>query len=404
MGPRRSKALERHALRTRRAGEEGGSPCIGTARRAAAPYHMSPSEDSPVPVTPAATTGQPASLCTTWSTHWYHEGVPGHHLRASRSRRARRRNLSRRPGHRRRRQCDLRGLGVTRSVDGRAGPSHGRGAAPRLPRRRDDAAAWVVVDIGRTWNWRIPAGLPVRPGRALHTGTGAGVFGADSSRPADFVESELTRYLTIPGEADRPQAGRAGPGRWVGKRPASRRRRLRRVGLAHGRAVAGALGLDDLVDELSECEVARREQLGDGARGLRGSGCAPRAPAPALASAGQSVSRRSCTRPIHVPAPAPRKLPAPRTAPVPARPAGGRSGTVPRRPGGVEAATSPGVSHAQPVPDSATGALPGTQASSCPRSRWRTTLRRCRCPVGRRSRRVRRRGRERWCRRRARSR
>ncbi len=70
-------------------------------------------------------------------------------------------------------------------------------------------AARVIVDIGMHLELEIPADSPFHPGERWTPELAQEFFGAHSGRPADFVESELTRYLTHAGPGHRLQARRA---------------------------------------------------------------------------------------------------------------------------------------------------------------------------------------------------
>ena len=83
-------------------------------------------------------------------------------------------------------------------------------------------AARVIVDIGMHLELEIPADSPFHPGERWTPELAQEFFGAHSSRPADFVESELTRYLSMPGPGHRLQAGRAGLAAGPGERPRAR--------------------------------------------------------------------------------------------------------------------------------------------------------------------------------------
>ena len=116
------------------------------------------------------------------------------------------------------------------------------GAAARLPGRADDAGVRVIVDIGMHLELEIPADSPFHPGERWTPELAQEFFGAHSGRPADFVDSELARYLAIPGRRSATSSA-SGPGCWAARqRPAGARRRLRPQGLAHGGAVAGLAG------------------------------------------------------------------------------------------------------------------------------------------------------------------
>ncbi len=112
-------------------------------------------------------------------------------------------------------------------------------------------ACRVIVDIGMHLELKIPADSPFHPGERWTPALAQEFFGNHSGRPADFVESELTRYLSMPGQAIGYKLGERA---WLLGRENAR--------AAHGDAFdlkswhmaalsQGSLGLDDLVDELS---------------------------------------------------------------------------------------------------------------------------------------------------------
>jgi uncharacterized protein (DUF885 family) len=113
-------------------------------------------------------------------------------------------------------------------------------------------AARVIVDIGMHLELEIPADSPFHPSERWTPELAQEFFGSHSSRPADYVESELTRYLSIPGQAIGYKLGERA---WLLGRENAKKR--------HGDAFdakawhmaalsQGSLGLDDLVDELSQ--------------------------------------------------------------------------------------------------------------------------------------------------------
>lgn len=113
-------------------------------------------------------------------------------------------------------------------------------------------ACRVIVDIGMHLELEIPAESPFHPGERWTPELAQEFFGNHSGRPADFVESELTRYLSMPGQAIGYKLGERA---WLLGRENAKKR--------HGDAFdakawhmaalsQGSLGLDDLVDELSK--------------------------------------------------------------------------------------------------------------------------------------------------------
>ncbi|MEV5171021.1 DUF885 domain-containing protein [Streptomyces flaveolus] len=226
--------------------------CIAPPGGAAAPYYTAPSEDFSRP----GRTWLPTMGLTRFPVYdlvstWYHEGVPGHHLQLAQWAHVAE-NLSR---------YQATVGGVSANVEGWAlyaerlmdelgyltGPEERLGYLDAQMMR----AARVIVDIGMHLELRIPADSPFHPGERWTPELAEEFFGAHSSRPADFVESELTRYLTIPGQAIGYKLGERA---WLLGREKARERHGDAFDLKawHMAALSqGSLGLDDLVDELS---------------------------------------------------------------------------------------------------------------------------------------------------------
>ncbi|MGW1795291.1 DUF885 domain-containing protein [Streptomyces sp. NPDC001984] len=219
---------------------------------AAAPYYTAPSEDFSRPGrTWLPTMGQTRFPVYDLVSTWYHEGVPGHHLQLAQWAHVAE-NLSRY-------QATIGG--VSANAEGWAlyaerlmdelgyltDPEHRLGYLDAQMMR----AARVIVDIGMHLELEIPADSPFHPGERWTPDLAQEFFAAHSSRPADFVESELTRYLTIPGQAIGYKLGERA---WLMGRANARERHGDAFDLKawHMAALSqGSLGLDDLVDELS---------------------------------------------------------------------------------------------------------------------------------------------------------
>ncbi|MFJ8931234.1 DUF885 domain-containing protein [Streptomyces sp. NPDC102364] len=227
--------------------------CIAPAGSAAAPYYTPPSEDFSRP----GRTWLPTMGLTRFPVYdlvstWYHEGVPGHHLQLA--------QWAHVAGDLSRYQATL-GI-VSANAEGWA--LYAERLMDELGFLTDaetrigylDAqmmrACRVIVDIGMHLELEIPADSPFHPGERWTPELAQEFFGAHSSRPADFVESELTRYLSIPGQA-------------IGYKLGERAWLLGRAGAQAAQGDAfdakawhmaalsqGSLGLDDLVDELSK--------------------------------------------------------------------------------------------------------------------------------------------------------
>jgi uncharacterized protein (DUF885 family) len=219
---------------------------------AAAPYYTAPSEDFSRPgqtwlPTMGATRFPVYDLVSTW----YHEGVPGHHLQLAQWAHVADR-LSRYQSSVGQVSANAEGwalyaerlmdeLGFLKDAERRLGYLDAQ-----MMR-----ACRVIVDIGMHLELEIPADSPFHPGERWTPELAQEFFGMHSGRPADFVESELTRYLSMPAQAIGYKLGERA---WLLGRENARR--------AHGEAFdakawhmaalsQGSLGLDDLVEELS---------------------------------------------------------------------------------------------------------------------------------------------------------
>ncbi|MGW2900542.1 DUF885 domain-containing protein [Streptomyces sp. NPDC001212] len=227
--------------------------CIAPPGGAAAPYYTAPSADFSRPGrTWLPTMGQTRFPVYDLVSTWYHEGVPGHHLQLAQWVHVAE-NLSR---------YQATVGGVSANAEGWA--LYAERLMDELgfltdPERRLgylDAqmmrAVRVIIDIGMHLELEIPADSPFHPGERWTPELGREFFGAHSSRPRDFVASELIRYLSMPGQAIGYKLGERA---WLLGREKARQR--------HGAAFdakawhmaalsQGSLGLDDLVDELSQ--------------------------------------------------------------------------------------------------------------------------------------------------------
>lgn len=219
---------------------------------AAAPYYTAPSEDFSRPGrTWLPTMGKTRFPIYDLVSTWYHEGVPGHHLQLAQWAHVAD-TLSRYQA--------TAGL-VSANAEGWA--LYAERLMDELgfltdPERRLgylDAqmmrANRVIVDIGMHLELEIPADSPFHPGERWTPQLAREFFGMHSGRPADFVDSELIRYLGMPGQAIGYKLGERA---WLTGRAAAR--------AAHGDAFdlkawhmaalsQGSLGLDDLVAEIS---------------------------------------------------------------------------------------------------------------------------------------------------------
>jgi uncharacterized protein (DUF885 family) len=218
---------------------------------AAAMYYTGPSEDFTRP----GRTWYP-TLGRTRFPLWgevsiaYHEGVPGHHLQVA----------------------QVRYLGERLSAYQRATfvSGHGEGWALYAERLMDELgyldnpdyrlgmlraqamrAVRVVVDIGMHLSLTIPTGEAFHPGERWTPELGSDFVSQRSHFPADFMASEIIRYLGVPGQAISYKVGERV---WLEARDQQQRRLGDDFDLKafHAHALdLGPLGLDQLRAELA---------------------------------------------------------------------------------------------------------------------------------------------------------
>lgn len=219
---------------------------------AAAPYYTEPSLDFSRPGrTWLPTMGQTRFTAYDLVSTWYHEGVPGHHLQLAQWTHVAE-NLSR---------YQVTVGGVSANCEGwalyaeRLMDELGFLTSPELRLGYLDAqmmrAIRVIIDIGLHLESEIPADSPFHPGERWTPALAQEFLDAHCSRPADFVESELVRYLGMPGQAIGYKLGERV---WLLGREAARERHGTGFDAKKWHMAAlsqGSLGLDDLLSEIS---------------------------------------------------------------------------------------------------------------------------------------------------------
>lgn len=219
---------------------------------AAAPYYTGPSEDFSRPGrTWLPTMGETRFPVYDLVSTWYHEGVPGHHLQIAQWAHVAE-NLSRYQATVGMVSANVEGwaLYAERLMDELGYLTDAEERLGYLDAQMMRAVR-VIIDIGMHLGLEIPADSPFHPGERWTPELAEEFFRAHSSRPADFVVSELTRYLTMPGQAIGYKLGERA---WLTGRERARERHGDAFDLKawHMAALSqGSLGLDDLVDELS---------------------------------------------------------------------------------------------------------------------------------------------------------
>ncbi|MFH9429710.1 DUF885 domain-containing protein [Streptomyces sp. NPDC017615] len=219
---------------------------------AAAPYYTGPSEDFSRPGrTWLPTMGETRFPVYDLVSTWYHEGVPGHHLQIAQWAHVAE-DLSRYQATVGMVSANAEGwaLYAERLMDELGYLTDAEERLGYLDAQMMRAVR-VIIDIGMHLGLEIPADSPFHPSERWTPELAEEFFRAHSSRPADFVVSELTRYLTMPGQAIGYKLGERA---WLTGRERARERHGDAFDLKawHMAALSqGSLGLDDLVDELS---------------------------------------------------------------------------------------------------------------------------------------------------------
>jgi uncharacterized protein (DUF885 family) len=226
---------------------------------AAAPYYTRPSLDFSRPGrTWLPTMGRTRFPRWDLVSTWYHEGVPGHHLQLA--------QWIHRASELTRFQTAVGG--VSANLEGwalyaerlmdelgfLADPGERLGYLDAQQMR----AVRVIIDIGMHCELEIPRdqGVPeaFAPGQRWTPALAREFFGRNSGRPAEFIDSELVRYLGGPGQAIGYKLGERA---WLAGREAARSARAARGEAFDAKAwhmaalSQGSLGLDDLVAELA---------------------------------------------------------------------------------------------------------------------------------------------------------
>jgi len=219
---------------------------------AAAPYYTPPSQDFFRPGrTWLPTLGRTRFPLWNLVSTWYHEGVPGHHLQL-----AQWMYLSE--------QLSLYQTsvgGVSACTEGwalyaeRLMDELGYLSAPGARLGYLDAqmirAIRVVIDIGMHLELAVPGDSPLGAGETWTPDLARAFFAAHSGRDGAFIDSEIVRYLSAPGQAISYKLGERA---WLRGRAAARAARGASFDLKSWHMAAlslGSLGLDDLTDELA---------------------------------------------------------------------------------------------------------------------------------------------------------
>ncbi|KGH45824.1 hypothetical protein IN07_15015 [Modestobacter caceresii] len=224
---------------------------------AAAPYYTRPTQDFSRPGrTWLPTLGRERFPLWDLVSTWYHEGVPGHHLQLA--------QWAYVSGDLSSYQTSLGSVGA--NVEGWAlyaerlmdelGFLTDPGARLGYLDAQQMRAVRVVVDIGMHLELPIPddaeGAVAAHRGELWTPELARAFFGENCGRDADFLDSELVRYLGMPGQAISYKLGERA---WLAGREAAQQARGADFDLKawHMAALSqGSLGLDDLAAELAQ--------------------------------------------------------------------------------------------------------------------------------------------------------
>lgn len=219
---------------------------------AAAPYYTRPSLDFSRPGrTWLPTLGQDRFPLWGLVSTWYHEGVPGHHLQLAQWVHVAP-ALSRYQTSIGSTSADTEGWALysERLMD-ELGFLTGQGHRLGYLDAQQLRALRVIIDIGMHLELPLPTDQSFHPGQRWTHDLGREFFGATSGRDPAFADSELVRYLGIPGQAISYKLGERA---WLAGRAAARQARGADFDLKRWHMAAlsmGSLGLDDLTAELA---------------------------------------------------------------------------------------------------------------------------------------------------------
>ena len=225
---------------------------IAPAGSAAAPYYSPPSQDFSRPGrTWLPTLGR--TRFPEWSliSVWYHEGVPGHHLQLA--------QWVHVAGQLSRFQTGVGGVSAcsegwalyAETLMDELGYLKPPGARLGYLDAQMLRAVRIVIDLGMHLGLTVPAHSPVGAGQVWTPELAGEFFRASSGQDPAFIDSEIDRYLSAPGQAISYKLGERA---WLAGRAAARAARGASFDLKSWHMAAlslGSLGLDDLTDELA---------------------------------------------------------------------------------------------------------------------------------------------------------
>ncbi|HVB45051.1 MAG TPA: DUF885 domain-containing protein [Streptosporangiaceae bacterium] len=222
---------------------------------AAAPYYTAPSQDFSRPGrTWLPTLGRTRFPLWSLVSTWYHEGVPGHHLQLAQWRYLADKLSLYQMGPGAVSACSEGWALYAERLMDELGYLSDPGARIGYLEAQMLRAMRVIVDIGMHLELPIPADSPVGAGQNWTPELAREFFGAHSGREPAFLDSEIIRYLSMPGQAITYKLGERA---WLAGRDAAGAAHAARgakfdLKAWHMAALSlGPLGLDDLTDELA---------------------------------------------------------------------------------------------------------------------------------------------------------
>jgi uncharacterized protein (DUF885 family) len=225
---------------------------IAPAGSAAAPYYTMPSQDFSRPGrTWLPTLGRNSFPMWDLYSTWYHEGVPGHHLQLAQWQYLAAQLSQYQTGLGFVSACSEGWALYAERLMDELGFLTQPGARMGYLDAQLMRAIRVIIDIGM--HLELPIAADWSPGGVQRWTPELGLefFAAHSGRDREFAESEVVRYLSMPGQAISYKIGERA---WLEGRAAARAARGADFDLKawHMAALSlGALGLDDLATELA---------------------------------------------------------------------------------------------------------------------------------------------------------
>jgi uncharacterized protein (DUF885 family) len=219
---------------------------------AAAPYYTTPSQDFARPGrTWLPTLGRTRFPLWGLVSTWYHEGVPGHHMQLAQWKHIADRLSVYQTGPGGVSACSEGWALYAERLMDELGYLTRPGDRLGYLDAQMTRAIRVIIDIGMHTGAPIPADSPVGAGEVWTPELASEFFTMHSGRPRAFIDSEIIRYLSMPGQAISYKLGERA---WLAGRDAARSARGADFDLKAwhmGALSLGSLGLDDLADELA---------------------------------------------------------------------------------------------------------------------------------------------------------